>query len=160
MNQAVLSGQTSLIITFLASFLIWFMFLGLFILYFVNGRVKREEVLHALISALIAWGFSQMIKSLFPTERPFEIYETIPMTMTVPFDGAFPSGHTASTFAMAFSIWLHDKKVGFIFIFLAVLVGYARIASRVHFPGDVIGGAAVGVLTAYLFDKVHLKKIV
>ena len=110
MNPAVLSGNTSLTITFLASFLIWVMFAGLLYLWFVDGRLKKEQVLHALLASLIAWVLTQMIKSLVPTLRPFQVSGTLPMTFTIPFDSSFPSGHAASAFAVATSIWLHDRK--------------------------------------------------
>ncbi len=160
MNPAVLSDQSSIVITFLASFLIWIIFFGLFVLWIIDGRVKKELVLHALVSCLVAWGFAQMIKGLFPTLRPFELNGNVPMTFTVPSDGAFPSGHSAAAFAVATSVWLHNKKLGIIFLIAAGLVGYARVASHVHFLGDIIGGATLGILISYIFDKLHLKKLV
>src|SRR3989344_7831995 len=119
MNPAVLSGQSSIFITFLASFLIWIMFGVLVVLWIIDGRFKKEQALHALFASLLAWVLSQMIKNLFPTIRPFQMYGTIPMTLTVPLDGAFPSGHTATAFGLAVSVWLHDKRVGILFIICA-----------------------------------------
>ena len=54
MNPAVLSGQTSIAITFAASFLIWLMFAGLLVLWIIDGKIKKEEALHALFASLIA----------------------------------------------------------------------------------------------------------
>ena len=110
MNPAVLSGHTSLIITFAASFLIWLMFAGLVVLWIIDGRMKKEQALHALFASIIAWVLTQMIKGLLPTMRPFQLNGTMPMTLTIPFDGSFPSGHTATAFALAVSVWLHNKK--------------------------------------------------
>src|SRR3989344_1182880 len=101
MNPAVLSGETSFLITFLASFLIWFMFAGILVLWLIDGRIKKEVALHALISSLVAWLFTQMFKSLIPSYRPFVVAGVIPMTLTIPTDGSFPSGHSASAFGMA-----------------------------------------------------------
>jgi undecaprenyl-diphosphatase len=160
MNPAVLSGQTSYLITFMASFLIWFMLAGLFVLWFIDGRVKKEEALHALMAAFIAWGLTQMIKNLFPVTRPFEASELVPMTLTIPFDPSFPSGHAAAAFGLATSIWLHDKKLGFIFILSAFLVAWGRVAGNVHYMADVSAGAVIGVVTAYTVGKLHLYKLI
>src|SRR3972149_10043975 len=159
MNPAVLSGQSSIFITFLASFLIWIMLGGLVVLWIIDGRFKKEQALHALFAALLAWVLSQMIKSLFPTIRPFQMYGTMPMTLLVPFDGAFPSGHTASAFGLAVSVWLHNKKIGIIFVMGAILVGLGRILGNVHFFADVVGGSLIGVVSAYLVGRLHLYKL-
>lgn len=160
MNPAVLSGETSYLVTFLASFLIWFMFGGILALWLIDGRIKKEEALHALISSLTAWIFTQMFKSLIPTQRPFVLEGVLPMTLTVPSDGSFPSGHTAAAFGLATSIWLHDKKLGIVFLTSSFLVGFGRVAGNVHYPIDVFAGAFIGVVTAYIFEKLHLFKLV
>ena len=64
MNPAVLSGETSIFVTFLASILIWLMFAGLVFMWVIDGRIKREQALHALFATLIAWTLTLMIKSL------------------------------------------------------------------------------------------------
>src|SRR3989344_4310814 len=97
------------IVTFLASFLIWIMFFGILVLWLIDGRIKKEVALHAIIAAVFAWGFAEMIKYLFPTIRPFSQNGLTPLTLTVPIGGAFPSGHTAAAFALAVSVFLHKK---------------------------------------------------
>lgn len=148
--------MTDGIITFLASFLIWFMFAGLILLWVIDGRIKREEALHALFSFFLAWAAAEIIKRAVPTERPFQINGFTPLTTTKPTDGAFPSGHTAAAFALSTTIWLHDKKVGWVYMILGLVVGAARILANVHYPVDILGGALVGILTAFLVEKVHL----
>jgi len=150
----------NLIITFLASFLIWFMFAGLIILWLINGKITKEQALHALFSALIAWVIAQMIKNIFPTPRPFELDGTIPMTISVPQDGAFPSGHAALVFGLSTSIWLHDKKLGLIFVISAILVAWARVVGNVHYLTDIFGGALLGIVTSYTLEKLHLQKLI
>lgn len=162
MNPVVLSGQTSvttLLIVFLASFLIWIMFVGLLFLWLADGSVKKEQILHAVFASLLSWGVAQMIKNLFPTVRPFEINGKPPLTLTIPSDGAFPSGHTAAAFGLATSLWFHNKRLGAIFLTLAIVVGISRMASNVHSFLDILGGALLGIVVAYLIEKVHLGKL-
>jgi membrane-associated phospholipid phosphatase len=68
---------------------------------------------------------------------------------------AFPSGHTASAFAMAavLAFYVHNKNYSFIFLALAILVGYSRIYLGQHFPDDVLIGAILGFLTSLICWK-------
>ena len=160
MNPAVLSSQTSLIIVYLASFLIWLMFAGLIILWIIDGRVKKEIVLHALFAAFISWTASQMIKSILPIERPFHVNGRSPYTLTIPTGNSFPSSHAAIAFALGFSIYLHNKKLGRIFLAVAVMVGLGRYFSNVHYIIDVAGGALLGIFVSIIVEKLHLHKLI
>jgi len=72
---------------------------------------------------------------------------------------SFVSSHAANIFAVAtFSSLLIRKRLYTILIFMwALLIGYSRVYLGVHFPGDVLGGAVLGILTGwfvvYLFRK-------
>lgn len=152
--------MNDLLITFLASFLIWFMFGGLFVLWMVDGKIKREQVIHAVIAFILAWVVVDIIKKFFPTPRPFEVNDLTPLTLFARADGAFPSGHTASSFALAVTIFLHDRRVGIGFLAAALIVGVARVMGNVHYPVDILGGAIIGSAIALLIEKVHFKRFV
>jgi len=156
MNPNILSSESSIFITFLASFLIWFMFGGLVFLWIIDGRVKKELVLHALLATLVSWVAAQMFKGLLPVTRPFELNGLIPLTITIPASNSFPSTHSAVAFAGAASIWLHNKKLGQKFIILAVFVALGRVLSNVHSVLDVLAGGLLGVVSAYIIEKLHL----
>ncbi len=135
------------------------MFAGLGYLWVINGKIKKEQALHALLTTLVAWGIAQMIKGLFPTARPFHTNGITPLTITVPTDAAFPSGHTSAAFGLAVSVWLHDKKIGKVFLVSAILVGLGRILGNVHSFLDISGGCVLGAVTAVVVEKLHLRKL-
>lgn len=149
----------SVLITFMASLLVWFMFLGLLVLWIVDGRIKKEQALHALLSSIVAWIVVEMLKSLTETTRPFRLNGADPLTLTIPNGHSFPSAHTAVAFAIAVTIWLHDRSVGYVFLLLAVLVGVGRILANVHYPVDIIGGAVVGIVVAVLIENLHPERL-
>lgn len=136
------------------------MFAGLLVLWLTDGKIKREQVLHAILAVAIAWGIAQVLKGLFPTVRPFELNDLTPLTLLPSSDGAFPSGHSAAAFALATTIWLHDKKVGWAFVTGALIVGVARVWGNVHYPIDILAGAVLGVAAAFVIEKVHLKRFI
>jgi membrane-associated phospholipid phosphatase len=64
---------------------------------------------------------------------------------------SFPSGHTATAVAMAATLmWLYPQGWR-LFLALAILVGCQRVVSGVHYPSDVLFGAAIGCTTAFCF---------
>ncbi len=148
-----------MVITFVASFLIWILFAGLLVLWIIDGKIKREQVIHALFSSFTAWLIAFFIKEFFPTIRPFLVDGQPVMTLTVPTDAAFPSQHAALAFALAVTIFMHDRKVGWFYLVSAIAIGIARVAANVHYPIDIIGGALLGTLVAVVVEKTHLFRL-
>lgn len=146
------------LIEFAASFFIWFMYAGLIVLWLMDGKIKREQVIHALLASLIALLAANLLKSIFHTVRPFMAEGLASLTLTIPSNAAFPSSHTAMAFALAVTIWLHDRKVGWIYLIWAIFVGIARILANVHYPIDIWGGAILGTVIAFGLEKTHFFK--
>lgn len=146
-------------VTFLASILIWFMFFGLIVLWVIDGKIKKETVIHAIFSCFLAWVVTELIKYIFPTLRPFQARDLLPLTLTIPGDGAFPSTHTALAFALSTTILKHDKKIGILYLVMAGLVGVARIIAHVHYPVDIIAGAIIGVIISRLTSGKHFARL-
>jgi undecaprenyl-diphosphatase len=66
------------------------------------------------------------------------------------FHGSFPSGHTATSFGIAWMVFLfaaggRRALVGWLALAWASLVGYSRVYRGVHWPTDVVGAAFVGI---------------
>lgn len=110
---------------------------------------KKKEILSVFITAGVAWAASSVLKILIQVERPLvklpDVQSLFPET-----GFAFPSGHATFFMALAFSLLFLHKRVGYLFIGFALLIGLARIAGGVHFPVDILGGFGLGALVAYL----------
>ena len=132
---------------------------GLIVLWVIDGKIKKETVIHAVFSCLLAYGVTELIKTFFPTLRPFQFDGALPLTLTVPTDGAFPSSHTAIGFALATTIIKHDKKGWVLYIIMAGFVGVARIMAHVHYPIDIIAGAVIGVVISRLTSSKHFARL-
>ena len=50
-------------------------------------------------------------------------------------------------FALATAVWFANRKWGAWYFILATLMGIARIYAGVHWPLDIIGGAAIGIVS-------------
>lgn len=146
-------------IEFFATFLIWILYAGLLVLWFIDGKIRKEQVIHALVAGGIAWGIAQIIKLLFPTVRPFVLNGREVEVLITPTDAAFPSAHTALAFSLAVTIFMHDRKIGWWYLVAALLIGAARVFANVHYPIDIFGGAFIGTLVAVIIEKSHMFRL-
>ena len=116
-------------------------------------RVLGQTILIALvITTIIGEG---IIKNIVKRKRPFYGDDDKELLISRPITYSFPSGHTASSFAVA-AIFIETENVAsFEIIVLASLIAFSRVYLGVHYPSDVIGGGIIGffcgVLTVVLF---------
>ena len=99
----------------------------------------------------------QIIKSFMDAPRPAIFLKGINYShfvegVTLHNYNSFPSGHTASAFALAviLSISTKNKWMRVLYLILAALVGYSRIYLSQHFMLDVLVGSLIGVISGIL----------
>jgi undecaprenyl-diphosphatase len=66
----------------------------------------------------------------------------------MPSSTSFPSGHAAAAFAFATGVGHVLPAAAIPLRGLAALVGYSRVHTGVHYPGDVVAGALMGTALA------------
>lgn len=115
---------------------------------FVVFMEKKREFLALFFSGFLAYLTASLLKILFQTPRPFDVFTQVYSLFTET-GYAFPSGHATVFSAIAFIIFFTHKKAGYIFMFFALLIGLARITAGVHFPIDILGGFVLGILVAF-----------
>jgi undecaprenyl-diphosphatase len=108
---------------------------------------RRPGLLLPLVAAdLIADLISDLIKALTDRPRPPVRYPEPHPLIGVPDDSSFPSGHAATSFACATVLTAYEPRLAPLWIVLASAVAFSRVYVGVHYPLDVIGGAALGVV--------------
>jgi undecaprenyl-diphosphatase len=63
---------------------------------------------------------------------------------------SFPSGHAANNMAVATVLILFFRRAGWLYLPIALLIGYSRIYTGSHWPLDVLAGWSLGVLGGWL----------
>ena len=118
-------------------------------------RTRRLGVAVAAALAIEIFLCSGLIKPLAARIRPCDINTGIQMLVARPTDYSFPSGHTAASFAAASALYFRRSRWWLPAGLLAALIwagalGCSRLYLYVHFPTDVLGGAALGILSGWL----------
>jgi undecaprenyl-diphosphatase len=126
------------------------------VLFFARGKFRsrngRHGVAAAGFSGLLALGVAQVIGHLWDRPRPYEAHPGhAHLLLPVSPDPSFPSDHATAAFAIAVAIGLRHRKAGVLALVLATIVSVSRVALGTHYPSDVIGGAALGALSALVF---------
>ena len=123
----------------------------------VFRRHRRPDQAVSLIAAgVTAWLAAKGAKRLIGRGRPYDFDQETNLRLWTEVDGSlgYVSGHAAV--AMATAGILHrsvSPPVAAGAYGLAAVVGLSRIYVGAHFPVDVIGGAALGVLIAELVTQ-------
>ena len=132
---------------------IWII-LGVSLLFFRKSRIYGVAVLLSLLLTVILG--EVIIKPLVHRARPF-ITHGFEILINGPTSYSFPSGHTASSFAV-FGIFLFAiKKYRLTCFVLAFLIAFSRIYLGVHYFSDVVAGVVLGLLDAYIIYRFDLK---
>src|SRR5690242_17465123 len=110
------------------------------------ARTAALVVLTALTTVLadtVAFG----IKDLTHRSRPAVAHPQV-HPLYVVHSSSFPAGHAATAFAGATLLTYFAPRLWPLFATLAVAVGFSRIYVGVHYPTDVLAGAAIGLAVA------------
>ncbi len=127
--------------------LIWLAAAAVFLL--TKGRRKAgATLLLALLLCTLAG--NSLLKPLAARPRPCIVHPEYALLIARPEDFSFPSGHAAASFGAAAVILYSDGKLGVAALVLAALIAFSRLYLYVHYPSDVLAGAALGVLMAGL----------
>ena len=115
---------------------------------------RRPWFFVTLVAAtLAADGLSLLLRQWIGRDRPPLVYPEPRPLVGVPHSGAFPSGHAATAFAAATVIGSNSRRLAIPAYALAAVVAWSRVYVGVHWPLDVIGGAALGTLVAIALLK-------
>jgi undecaprenyl-diphosphatase len=109
----------------------------------------RPPVRVALITAATVWTadlLAALLKTAFDRERPYEVIPEADPLLRWDISSSMPSGHASASAAAAVILgYLLGRRWGWAVAALAVAVGFARVYIGVHYPSDVLTGAAIGV---------------
>ncbi|MFE6688603.1 phosphatase PAP2 family protein [Streptomyces sp. NPDC057743] len=116
-----------------------------------GGRPARRAAVRGVASLAVA---SATVNTLGKrsVRRARPLLDAVPVVRQLgrqPFTSSFPSGHAASAAAFVTGVAFENKWWGLTLAPLAASVAFSRVYTGVHYPGDVLAGAALGVGAAF-----------
>jgi membrane-associated phospholipid phosphatase len=115
-------------------------------------RKRPDLIWSGILATLIATLIVNIIKYYFNLPRPPVVIDKKLINIIGPAlsSHSFLSGHTVTVFTLAGILMFYFRSFlsRLCLVILACLVGISRIAVGVHWPEDVLAGAALGILCA------------
>lgn len=126
---------------------------------------ERDRAFDLLVLLVVVIVVTQALKYAFDRARPCDagvlpgVHLLTPGACAAEGDPAFPSGHTSRIFGVAafLAVYFRRPSIRISGFVLALLAGISRVYLGVHWPSDVIGGAALGIGVALAFIWVSRK---
>lgn len=100
---------------------------------------------------------SNFLKHMIERARPCHTFSDINLLVDCGAGFSMPSAHSANTFGQAILVGAQVKWARWPLLAYAFLVAISRVFVGMHYPGDIIFGALVGILIGliltYLFNR-------
>lgn len=115
----------------------------------VRHLAWRRATVAAVLSTGLALAIAKVISELVDRARPFvaDPHGVHLFAVHAP-DPGLPSDHATAAFAIAVAILLRKRGWGIFALVAATVLAVGRVALGIHFPSDVLAGAALGAAAA------------
>ena len=110
------------------------------------GGTLAVAAQHALTTLVVSHLLVQLVKRTVGRPRPSRSLECMALVVE-PDRFSFPSGHAAAAMSVAFVYASAYPALALPLVVLAGAVGMSRVFLGVHYPGDVLIGQMIAVLT-------------
>ena len=123
------------------------LWIALLVVFLIIPPFRRMAVtaVVSLISTYLLVDF--VIKPLAARVRPYITVEGLFSLVGPEKSYSFPSGHSATAFAVAYVLFrMLPAKYGAPILLVAALMAFSRLYVGVHYPTDVLAGVLIGVL--------------
>lgn len=137
---------------------------------FLYWGLDKEFGKYVGVNVLVTNVWNPMIKNMVMRLRPYFASDKIQLLRKIDADAdvmdvaaqgySFPSGHSANAVTVYGSLAAHEKKRKLLWALafvLPLLVGFSRVVVGAHYPTDVFGGWALGLLVVLLIPWLRRK---
>jgi undecaprenyl-diphosphatase len=125
-----------------------------------RGEWEREMVIATIVGGLLALATGRLLADYLP----FRVRPIYNLDLHLHFPSAdvrdvrtwssFPSDHAMLWMSVATGIFLVWRRVGVLaLLYTAIFICMPRIYLGLHYPTDILGGAAIGIIITYVLTR-------
>jgi undecaprenyl-diphosphatase len=114
--------------------------------------INQRAIMMVVISIAVVSGMIKLCNVFYFRLRPFDALPpgSVNLLFYHPTDSSFPSNLAAVLFTIATTVFIKNKTYGAVLLAIAFVAGLGRVYMGVHYPMDIVGGAAVGVAASFI----------
>jgi undecaprenyl-diphosphatase len=118
-----------------------------------DAAAARRDLLLTLLAAAVAAPLSRLLQIVLPFRGRPVLNAALHFSAPIAYEpgelhhwSSFPSDHAAIFFAMAMGVWFRFRKLGWVLLgWSIVVISLPRLYLGLHYPSDILGGAALGM---------------
>jgi undecaprenyl-diphosphatase len=124
--------------------------------YWFAGRGKQRAenqamVVGAMAAAVLGLAMASLIQHFYIHPRPFMDRQDVILLIKHSPDPSLPSEHAVAAFSVASAaLWSRRFISAAVLLAAALVLGFARIYTGLHYPADVAVAAGVGLLVSFI----------
>jgi undecaprenyl-diphosphatase len=118
----------------------------------LQREINQKAVITAIISVGLVSAMVAIMNQYYFRDRPFNALpaDLINLLYYRPHDSSFPANFAAVIFALVMPVFFKNKSYGSFLLALAIVACFGRIYVGIHYPLDIIGGLAIGLLASIM----------
>ncbi len=122
----------------------------MFAILMVQGTVAIVPVIHILATGLLGTLVYKWLKGKTQRPRPSQVLQDVWVTGK-PLDYfSFPSGHTLHAVIFSYMTITYYPALATLTLGFTAMVALSRVVLGLHYPSDVLAGAAIGIIMSFL----------
>ncbi len=121
------------------------------LLIIVLAVMRDPRIIRVVLVPLVSFVAVSVFRRILNTKRPYELWDIAPLIDRKGRGCSFPSRHIFSIFIIAMAMSWICLPAAIIMMVAGVALSFIRVIAGVHFPRDVIAGAAIGSAVGIIF---------
>ncbi|HET9015515.1 MAG TPA: phosphatase PAP2 family protein [Thermomicrobiaceae bacterium] len=110
-----------------------------------NAQSRRRLLVAVGVSCALNGVVLLILAATVHHPRPFVVLHMTPL-FAHGADSSFPSDHELLGMAIAAPLLWSRRPLGYVLAIFALVVGFARVATAVHWPSDILGTALIALV--------------
>jgi undecaprenyl-diphosphatase len=123
-----------------------------------TGALHTAAV-RAVLGLAVSHAVVQILKRYVLRARP-SLEIGVVSLVSIPDEFSFPSGHATAAMAVAFMYAVTFPVIALPLLVIAGAVGFSRVCLGVHYPGDVVVGQAIAIVTDLVILAAMMPRLV